>query len=87
MSGVDDPSQRSNPEKRSETERKDVILTRRGVPQRRKIADRQVYHSPLDRSDWIFFGGLALVTSLAIATRLYNITEPAHVAYVDIQPL
>ena len=83
MSGVGDPSQRSNPEKRNETGSEAMILTRRGVPRGRKLVERQVYHSPFDRSDWVFFGGLALVTSLAVATRLYKITEPAHVAYVN----
>ena len=56
------------------------VLKRRGIPRGRDVLEYQVYHSPLDRSDWVFFGGLALVTALAIATRLYKITEPRHVA-------
>ena len=53
---------------------------RRRISHGRDVLEYQVYHSPLDRSDWVFFGGLALVTALAIATRLYKITEPRHVA-------
>lgn len=83
MSGVGDPRQRSTPERRSTTEKEAVVLTGRGAFRRREVVERQVYHSPLDRSDWVFFGGLAIVTSLAVATRLYKITEPAHVAYVN----
>lgn len=83
MSAIGEPSQRSSPEKRNTTEKQAVVLTRRGAPRGREVVERQVYHSPLDRSDWVFFGGLALVTCLAVATRLYKITEPAHVAYVS----
>ena len=55
-------------------------VKRRGISRGRDVLEYQVYHSPLDRSDWVFFGGLALVTAIAIATRLYKITEPRHVA-------
>jgi hypothetical protein len=57
---------------------------KRSAAQRREVLERQIYHSPLDRSDWVFFGGLILVTCLAVATRLYKISQPAHVAYVII---
>ena len=83
MSAIGDPSQRSSLEKRNKTEKQAVILTRKGAPREREVVERQIYLSPLDRSDCVFFGGLALVTCLAVATRLYKITEPAHVAYVS----
>ena len=82
MKCIGDPSECSSPEIKSKTLNKAVILTRRGALRERKVVEHQVYHSPLDRSDWVFFGGLALVTTLAAATRLYKIAEPAHVAYV-----
>ena len=80
MSGNGDSSQRSSPDKGNETVKQTVVTTKRSVPRGREVLERQIYHSPLDRSDWVFFGGLALVTGLAVATRLYKISEPTHVA-------
>ena len=82
MSIIGNPGRRFSSE-RSILEKQAVNLMKRGAPQRREVVERQAYHSPLDRSDWVFFGGLVLVTSLALATRLYKISEPAHVAYVN----
>lgn len=59
---------------------KQTVVVNRSIPRQKEVVERQVYRSPLDRSDWIFFGGLALVTALAVTTRLYKITEPKHVA-------
>lgn len=39
-----------------------------------------VYTPPADLHDWAYFVGLALVTLAAVATRLWTITEPEHVA-------
>ncbi len=40
----------------------------------------RLYTSPLDNSDLAYYIGLALVTLASIATRLYKIEEPYHVA-------
>ena len=66
--------------RREEVGKQISIARRKGVSRGREVMERQVYHSPLDRSDCVFFGGLALVTALSVATRLYKITEPTHVA-------
>jgi len=50
------------------------------VSYKRSLSPRDVYTSPLDRSDFAFFGGLLVVTLASIATRLYGISEPPHVA-------
>lgn len=39
-----------------------------------------MYTSPLDRSDWAFYGGLIVITLASIVTRFYKISEPDHVA-------
>lgn len=79
MSIIGEPGGRFSSE-RSIPEKQAIDLMKKGASQRREIVERQAYHSPLDRSDWVFFGGLVVVTSLAVATRLYRISEPAHVA-------
>lgn len=40
----------------------------------------RLYTSPLDNSDLAYYIGLALITLASIATRLYKIDEPYHVA-------
>lgn len=40
----------------------------------------RLYTSPLDNSDLAYYVGLALITLASIATRLYRIDEPYHVA-------
>ena len=57
-----------------------MVKTKDNIQGRKIYLKSQLYCSPLDNSDWVFFGGLALVTVLALATRLYKITEPRHVA-------
>ena len=39
-----------------------------------------LYSSPLNHSNVVFYVGLALVTVVALATRLYMISQPEHVA-------
>ena len=79
MSIIGEPGGRFSSE-RNIPEKQAIDLMKKGASQRREVVERQAYHSPLDRSDWVFFGGLVVVTSLAVATRLYRISEPAHVA-------
>jgi len=50
------------------------------VSYKRSLSPREVYTSPLDRSDFAFFGGLLVITLASVATRLYGISEPPHVA-------
>lgn len=73
--------QSSSPEEQqNDTMKEAVPVMRKDLLVRREVPERQVYYSPLDRSEWVFFGGLLLVTCLALATRFYRITEPSHVA-------
>ena len=39
-----------------------------------------LYTSPIDNSDMAYYVGLVLITLASIATRLYSISEPQHVA-------
>lgn len=80
MSSADEEIQNPNSVNEEDVVKQTLPVKRRGNPRRREVLETQVYRSPLDRSDWVFFGGLALVTALAVATRLYKITEPRHVA-------
>ena len=50
------------------------------VTHKKSLSHSSVYTSPLDSSDVSFFCGLGLVTLLSLATRLYGISEPPHVA-------
>ncbi len=40
----------------------------------------RLYSSPLNNSDVAYYVGLAVITLASIATRLYKIDEPYHVA-------
>ncbi len=42
--------------------------------------DCGLYSSPLNDSDVAYYVGLAVITLASIATRLYKIDEPYHVA-------
>ena len=82
MSSTDKLNEHPSSEIGEEVAKQSFDLKAKNAPRRKEAVEphRQVYHSPLDRSDWVFFGGLTLVTALAVATRLYKITEPRHVA-------
>ena len=43
-------------------------------------SEEDMYFSPLDSSSEVYFIGLLLITLASIATRLYKIDEPKHVA-------
>ena len=43
-------------------------------------AKEVLYVSPLDRSIWVFFGGLVIIVVASTITRFYNIALPPHIA-------
>ena len=70
----------NSPTNRKPTVKQSMADKKKDIREKGLYKKSQIYYSPLDNSDWAFFGGLALVTALAVISRLYKITEPRHVA-------